>query len=449
MKKKVYKNGAVLIYNKQPLKSTSVCAGFIFGKNRDKYPEPTAHFLEHMFFKQTEKYTFEQLSQKEKEVYSSHNAMTNVYRVTIDFARSNKALAPCFELASEQLLHTKFSRTYINNEKGVIKEELVRRNNDFNVQFIFADTRTMQKDTPYINPNAVLGSPEEIDAVNAKQLTSFRDENFTAKNFAICISGGISYFKAKKLARKYFISQLKPTPDDYEVDRSLHNLVNKEGNLNIETFNFKKTIGRITIKLDDELSVDENIGTLNILCSALNGISGIYHKLLRDAGLVYGGTYASAFISSKPYKLAFSFECSPENVNKIIDKISELFRDLRTKKLDEKLINDVKRSQKLRDDEGSIVAYCNARNIFQRYHTFLDKIFDKKWDKKLEKLFDKTSSEDILNLCKKILSKPENIYVTLLTNPDKTDFYSYEKIQNLLINGKRSKTKKTAPKEAK
>ena len=318
MKKKVYKNGAMLIYNKQPLKSTSVCAGFIFGKNRDKYPEPTAHFLEHMFFKQTEKYTFEQLTQKEKEVYSSHNAMTNVYRVTIDFARSNKALAPCFELASEQLLHTKFSRTHINNEKGVIKEELVRRNNDFNVQFIFADTRTMQKDTPYINLNAVLGSPEEIDAVNAKQLTSFRDENFTAKNFAICISGGISYFKAKRLARKYFISQLKPTPDDYEVDRSLHNLVNQEGNLNIETFNFKKTIGRITIKLDDELSVDENIGTLNILCSTLNGISGIYHKLLRDAGLVYGGTYASAFISSKPYKLAFSFECSPENVNRML-----------------------------------------------------------------------------------------------------------------------------------
>ena len=437
----------MLIYKKQPLKSTSVCAGFIFGKNRDKYPEPTAHFLEHMFFKQTEKYNFEQLSQKEKEIYSSHNAMTNVYRVTIDFSRSNKALAPCFELASEQLLHTKFSKIHINNEKGVIKEELIRRNNDFNRQFLFADARTLQKDSPYTNSNAVLGSAEEIDAVTAKQLVSFRNENFTAKNFVICISGGISFLKAKRLAKKYFISQFKPTPADYEVDKSLHDEINKEGNLNIETFNFKKTIGRITIKIDEELSVDKSIEILNILCLTLNGLSGMYLKSLRDAGLVYGGTYVSANVSNKQFRLSFSFECSPENVNKIINKISELFRDLRTRKLDEKLIKDVKKSHKLREDEGSIIAYCNARNIFQRYHTFLDKIFDKKWDKNLEKLFDKTSSEDILNLCKQILSKPENIYVTLLTSPDKTDFYSYEEIQNLLINGKRLKRKKTAPKE--
>ena len=44
------KDGAVMIYRKHKMKCTAVEAGFVFCGNRNKYPEPTAHFCEHMLF---------------------------------------------------------------------------------------------------------------------------------------------------------------------------------------------------------------------------------------------------------------------------------------------------------------------------------------------------------------------------------------------------------------
>ncbi len=51
IKVKNYKNGATLVYSKKKRKHTSVVAGFVFGRNRDKFPEPVAHFCEHMFLR--------------------------------------------------------------------------------------------------------------------------------------------------------------------------------------------------------------------------------------------------------------------------------------------------------------------------------------------------------------------------------------------------------------
>ena len=65
MRVKNYKNGATLIYRHERRKHTSVTAGFIFGKNRDNYPEPTAHFCEHMFFKETKIFLKANLTKKE------------------------------------------------------------------------------------------------------------------------------------------------------------------------------------------------------------------------------------------------------------------------------------------------------------------------------------------------------------------------------------------------
>jgi len=52
IKIKKYSNGAELIYKKRKRKHTSVRAGFVFGKNRDKYAEPVAHFCEHLYMQE-------------------------------------------------------------------------------------------------------------------------------------------------------------------------------------------------------------------------------------------------------------------------------------------------------------------------------------------------------------------------------------------------------------
>lgn len=109
MKKiKKYKNGAILVYKHQKAKATSVIAGFVFGRNRDKYNNALAHFCEHMFFVETEKRNKEKLRKEKLKTFTMLNGRTNLFYTEIDFCRSNKALEPSFELASDMLLHSKY-----------------------------------------------------------------------------------------------------------------------------------------------------------------------------------------------------------------------------------------------------------------------------------------------------------------------------------------------------
>ena len=114
MKTKVYKNGALLLYRKKRRKkATAVVAGFIYGNNRTNYPEPTAHFCEHMFFNETETKDKTALKDAQLNTFASYNGRTSLWWTEIDFFRANSALEPCFQLASEMLLKTKIWRIKI------------------------------------------------------------------------------------------------------------------------------------------------------------------------------------------------------------------------------------------------------------------------------------------------------------------------------------------------
>lgn len=437
-KKKVYKNGAILIYKHYKRKHTSVVAGFVFGKNRDNYPEPTAHFCEHMFFKETENKSVSQLKQEMLNVFSMYNGRTNLFYTEIDFCRSNKAIEPCFKLSAEMLLNTKFSAKTIESEKGVIKQELVRKlNNPDAISFYTFSRCTSSKYN--LNTN-VLGSEEEISQVSAKSLKKFKDETFISQNFIITIEGGISYHKAKRLAEKYFIKKLKSNPN-YPVDKSMIVPLDKPGNLNIEYYQYNKANCKIGIKLGKELESIENDNYLSMLCSLCNNINGKLMSKLRDNGLVYNTNMWVDCIPSD-YMIGINFGCSNENVNKVIDKIGELFRELKSTKIEQELIERKKENKKLNKDENVTQLYPS--NLFRRYLFYKDDIFSKKSKKENKKIYNSITSDDIQSLCQKIFNSPENIYMSILTNASPDSFYSYEEIQKILTsNSKVRKRKKS------
>ena len=113
MKVKIYKNGATLIYRHSRRKHTSVTAGFILGNFRDKFPEPTAHFCEHMFFKETKNMTQYQLVKKRNKYFSLKNGKTGFKYTCVEFCRSNKIIEPCFEFTSDILLNTHFLKSVL------------------------------------------------------------------------------------------------------------------------------------------------------------------------------------------------------------------------------------------------------------------------------------------------------------------------------------------------
>lgn len=426
-KKKVYKNGAILIYKHRNRKCTSVNAGFVFGKNRDYYPEPIAHFCEHMFFIETETKTKEQLKKEMLNTFSMNNGRTHIYYTIIDFCRSNKVVEDCFKLSSDMLLNTKFQTKYINSEKGVIQQELVRRLNSPETISHYTFLRTISNKS--IKNSLVLGNKEEIEKVTAKELKKFRDQIFISQNFVITIEGGISFYKAKRLAEKYFIKNLKSNPD-FPVDKTYNLPWDKHGNLTVENYSFNKSICKITIKLPPELeSSDINSVSAAMLCRLCNGLTGKLLGNLREHGLVYS---AGINFDDTPTQncLMINFSCSSDNINKVIDQLGNILAELRTKPFDAELIEKDKTNSKLFKDEN--IAKIYPSTLFASYLKYGNNIFSKTLTKRKKKIFEKLTSNDILEFCKNALTHPENIYVSILTDIKSDKIYLYEEIQKIL-----------------
>ena len=433
------KNGATLLYKKRRMKCVSVAAGFVYGENRNNYSEPTAHFCEHMLFQETTKHNKEELKILAQQTFSSnYNAFTETSSLFFQFLRANEMFEKAMELSSEMLLETKFSPQLVKNEKGVIQQELVGGLNNPQKQYYFTTQENIGN--KYAYKTAVLGSGEEISQIKAKDLQKFRDEVFISQNFIISMVGDISLFKAKHLANKYFVSKLKSNLS-YPVNREIDVFVEKPGNLCVNYFPLNKVKGSVSFKFP--VLDEKRFQIVNMMCYLLTGIGGDFFELLRSKGLSYHCRVCINKYTDRNF-LLFEFDCSTENVNKIIDQIGKLIHKLKTEKFDETRLDFIKNDVEYRKKEKTKNKFDESQKLLHSYLYDGTKYFTKKANNRVKKLFNSVTADDILNLSKEIFSTPENVYVAILTGQKDNDYYSYEKIQKI-VTGKSSAKSKSEP----
>lgn len=412
---------------------TSVAAGFVFGKNKENYSDPIPHFCEHMLFLETEKYDKEALKNFRSSLFSFINAHTSYSSIILTFTRANKILEKCFDVGSEMLLNTKFSDENINSERNVIKQELSMAM--ANTERLFWLTNEETLGNKYTSPCAVLGTSQQLDAVTKEALQKFRDEVFVSENFVICVNGDIPHFKAKRLANKYFMSKLKSNPS-YPVNKETQFYTDKPGNLNIKPSKNNLTSAEVNFKFD--LSDEKNEQIFKILqVIAQKEIS----TRLRDKGLLYGSRFGS-FMNKR---ISLKFNTSSENVNKILDVFGAYLNELKTKEIDQSLLDTVKDNLKYANLEKNSSPKENcARNLLDNYLNFGERYFHKKDAKRREKICEKITAQDIKNFAKDAFSNPNNLYITIMTDKKDYDFYTYEKMQDILT-GKETAKQKIKP----
>ncbi len=368
------------------------------------------------------------------DTFTKKNGRTNFFYTEIDFCRANKKIEDCFALASDMLLNTKFSKKGVESEKGVINQELVQKLNNPHTMHYFAELRSLSSE--YNKNTCVLGSQEEINSITPKILKDFRDNTFISQNFVITIEGGISYFKAKRLAKKYFISKLKSKPD-YNVDRTMIHNYDRQGNMVVENFPFKKSTCSIIFKVDKSLESIKTNQTMRMFSNICNEFNGKLVGKMRDNGLIYSGALGWDDIPDHNL-IQIYWECSSDNVNKCFDTISEVLSDLRKNTVDEKLIQKKIENYKLSRDEATQINIYPSR-LFYKYLTYGKDDFSRKTNKAYKKAYESLTAKDVQDFCNQVFTKPENIHVTILTGEEKPNFYSYEQIQKMLTSGKKAK----------
>ncbi len=290
----VLDNSVRLIHCKIPTSAfvtieISVLAG---SRNESNDNMGIAHFLEHTMFSGTDKRPNNKIIGFEIEsLGGSMNAATSEettsYYIKIPYENFTKA----FEILSDMFLHSNFNSSYLEVEKGVIKEEL-RMYEDTPQRDIFTlYNELLYKDTPL--GRDIGGTIESIDHITREKVLNFIKNNYYLNNIVISIVGNVGREEALDTVTKYF-------RNDNLGSRSLVNGENNyikskfsEDNIKIKKKDVNQT--HFILSFRGYPAGDDRQYSLNVLSSILGGGFGawLFQKLRNEMGVayyVYSGT---------------------------------------------------------------------------------------------------------------------------------------------------------------
>ncbi|MEA1936990.1 MAG: pitrilysin family protein [Patescibacteria group bacterium] len=209
-KKSKLKNGVRIIT--APLKGTNTVTVLVMvdtgSKNENAKNRGISHFLEHMFFKGTEKRpTKLDISKELDKIGGAFNAFTGKehtgFWAKVDKKHSDVAL----DVISDMLLNSKFSAKDIREERGTVIEELNMffDNPIMKIPFLFEEV---------LYPNHPMGwdvggTKKTMNAVKRKDFINYYKKYYNGDNTIIAIVGNFNESEIKRKVKKYFISSNK------------------------------------------------------------------------------------------------------------------------------------------------------------------------------------------------------------------------------------------------
>ncbi|MDA3821329.1 MAG: pitrilysin family protein [Bacteroidales bacterium] len=198
------KNGLTVLYEPVAnVASVSVGLWIKTGSREERVSQyGYAHFVEHMLFKGTKKYSAKELARLVDRVGGQHNAATNREYTCYYISVVHDHLELAFDVLSDMFYEPLFDKAELDREKNIIIEE-IRMYDDAPDEFIHdAFLESMLNEHPLSHP--ILGSIEGIEATTSESLRDFYSEHYTNDNAILVIAGKIDESLLEDLASKYF-----------------------------------------------------------------------------------------------------------------------------------------------------------------------------------------------------------------------------------------------------
>ncbi len=188
-----FNNGLKLIT--APLANTRAVTVLFLAGVGSRYEPKTlnglSHFLEHMFFKGTEKRpTNLEIAKALDAVGASYNAFTAEEYTGFYVRASSVHFDLALDILFDILYQSKFSEKEIEKEKGVIAEEINLYQDTPPSYIVDVAKKLFYGEQPLGWP--VTGEKETLKKFARKDLLAYRDNFFTPDNLIIAISGGPS-----------------------------------------------------------------------------------------------------------------------------------------------------------------------------------------------------------------------------------------------------------------
>jgi len=321
-KKYCLDNGLKLIsvYRPSNLISINFCTkiGTIFENKKNK---GISHFIEHMLFKGTQKYTNDEINYLFESLGGNYNAYTDLNSTVVTITALTEEFENCINLLSEIVLNSTFPHDEIEKERKVILNEISTVNDDIeDLSYLKLMEKAFTK--PYLKYD-ILGLKENIRDFKREEIFEFYKKNYIPNNCHIVIVSNLSHDKIYDIIDKNFKNwqheEFKPLKFEFEQ--------NKEGVFIEDKLRFDQSTITYLFSTNDITKKEEL--ALRMIVHKLGGgfTSDLVRELREKRGFVYD-VYAE-YQSNKYFKMIFIYA----SLNK--DKIDE------TKNLIDKCINDV------------------------------------------------------------------------------------------------------------
>lgn len=189
----VLPNGIRIVTEYMPyLRSVTLGAWFAVGSRHEQPQEwGLSHFIEHMMFKGTEKYSARQIAEIMDEHGGYLNAFTGKEHTCYYFKVLDEHFAVASEVLQQMLLHSLFLPVEIAKERNVVLEELnmYEDSPEELVHDLFATV--LWPGHPL--GNSIIGSSATISEFDQQMILRFLEEHYTTDRLVIVSAGNIPH----------------------------------------------------------------------------------------------------------------------------------------------------------------------------------------------------------------------------------------------------------------
>ena len=161
-----------------------------------------SHFIEHLFFKGTEKRTAKDIAIEMDSLGGEMNAFTTQETTTFYAKVVDEHLPVAIDILSDILLSSKFNPTEMEKERKVILEEIkgVEDTPDDYIHELY--TNAIWPDNPLGRP--ILGTKETIKALKHENIISYISDYYSPKEIVISVAGNFEHARLIDLLNASF-----------------------------------------------------------------------------------------------------------------------------------------------------------------------------------------------------------------------------------------------------
>ncbi|MCK4773053.1 MAG: insulinase family protein [Candidatus Latescibacteria bacterium] len=337
----VLDNGMVVITEALPFVRSVALGVWSLAGSRDERPgaEGTAHFLEHMFFKGTEKRSAFDIAYELERLGGFLNAFTAKDH-TCYFARIlDEHLPVAVDVLSDMIQNAVLDPQELEKEKQVVQEEIktsIDTPDEWVHELFLMD---LYGGHPLAHP--VLGGEKTVSFLSSEDLREFVYQRYRPDNILVAAAGSLEHDQVVELVSESFVHL---NPDAVKPRHPMQ--PDGRGSIELHPRDISQAHvilgGRGLHYLHDDRYILAVL--MNLLAGGMS--SRLFQSLREERGLVYTISAVTSFFEETG-TVGFYFACAPENTALALNLIHEELNTINAgKKVDEEELTSAKEQVK-------------------------------------------------------------------------------------------------------